>query len=144
MSAYRGGVASPVAGIEPDAVDAAMSRLPTSGSGSPAGMSRRFAAFAVDALGSWLVATLLTGSAKTGPWSTLVFVIEYALLVALTGQSAGMRLVGLRVVRLSGRPVGAWALGRVLGIFLIFPVLFTDRYGRGLHDRATGTVVVRT
>lgn len=122
--------------------------LPASGPGSAVGLGPRFVAFAVDAVLSWLVATIPAGSVHTGIWSTLVFLVEYAVLVGLGGQSAGMRLTGLRVISVARRTqhagIGWWAVPRAVLLALIFTVLFTDRDGRGLHDRATGTVVVRS
>lgn len=122
--------------------------LPPTGPGSVVGLGPRFVAFAIDAVLSWLVATIPAGSVHTGIWSTLVFLVEYAVLVGLGGQSAGMRLTGLRVVSVTKRPtghpgIGWWAVPRAVLLGLIVPVLFTDRDGRGLHDRATGTAVVR-
>lgn len=122
--------------------------LPASGPGSVVGFGPRLLAFAVDAVLSWLVATLPAGGLHTGMWSTIVFLIEYAVLVGLGGQSAGMRLTGLRVLPL-GRPaatrhgIGWWTVPRTLLMALVVTVLFVDRDGRGLHDRASGTVVVR-
>ncbi len=56
----------------------------------------------------------------------------------------GKRLVGIRVVRLSGGPVGfGWALVRTAILLTVVPPLLTDRDLRGLLDRASDTVVVR-
>lgn len=110
-----------------------------------AGLGWRFVAFCIDAALSWGVAMLITRSPHTGGWSTVVFLVEYAVLIAFGGQSAGMRVVGLRVVRVSrAAPVGWWVVPRTLLVALLIPVLFTDRHGRGLHDRASDTAVVRT
>lgn len=118
--------------------------LPEQGAGAVAGFGVRTFALAVDLLLSWLVATLLVGSTVTGVWSSVVFLGEYAVFTALTGQSAGMRVVGLRVVRPGGsRPGVGWALLRTLLLALLLPPLFADTDLRGMHDRATGTVVVR-
>jgi uncharacterized RDD family membrane protein YckC len=67
------------------------------------------------------------------------------LLTALTGLTLGKRLLGIRVARLDGRPVGfGWALVRTLLLLAVVPALFTDRDQRGLHDRAANTVVIRS
>ena len=57
-----------------------------------------------------------------------------------------MRLLGLRVASLTdGRPPGPLpTIGRTLLLMLLVPALVVDRDNRGLHDRLTGTVVVRT
>jgi uncharacterized RDD family membrane protein YckC len=68
------------------------------------------------------------------------------LLQSLTGQSIGMRLVGIRVARLASldAPPGFLpAAIRTALIFLVIPAVVLDRDGRGLHDKAAGTVVLR-
>jgi uncharacterized RDD family membrane protein YckC len=47
------------------------------------------------------------------------------------------------VVRLDGRPPGLWrAALRTALLLLLVPALVWDRDGRGLHDKAAGTVLV--
>ncbi len=75
------------------------------------------------------------------------FALEVLLLTALTGQSLGMRLLGIRVVRLAdrdGAPGFLPAAIRTALLMLLLPALVFDRDGRGLHDKAAGTAVVRT
>ena len=73
----------------------------------------------------------------------MIFAAEVCLLTALTGFTVGKRLLGIRVVRLDGRPVGlCWALVRTL-LLLVVPPLVTDGDLRGMHDRAANTVVIR-
>jgi uncharacterized RDD family membrane protein YckC len=118
--------------------------LPPAGPGSIAGLGVRLAAFSIDCVASWLVATLITRSAYTGLWSSAVFLAEVVMLESLTGQSFGKAVVGLRVVRINGRPSNAiWILVRTILLFLFVPALIWDRDGRALHDKAAGTVVVR-
>lgn len=66
------------------------------------------------------------------------------------GQTPGMALFGLRVLRTDGRPLGpGTALVRLLGEFVcictfglgFLPVATSSRR-QGLHDRVAGTVVV--
>jgi uncharacterized RDD family membrane protein YckC len=78
-------------------------------------------------------------------WGTLlVFAVEVYVLTALTGFTVGKRLLGIRVVRLDGKPVGlVWALVRTLLLLTVVPPLITDRDLRGLHDRAANTIVIR-
>ena len=65
--------------------------------------------------------------------------------VAIIGQSTAMVLTGLRVVRVDGAArVGGWAIARTVSLFFIVPALIMDRDGRGLHDRVSRTVVIRT
>jgi uncharacterized RDD family membrane protein YckC len=63
----------------------------------------------------------------------------------LTGHSFGQRVVGIAVRRLDGEPVGfSRAAIRTILLIAVVPVFFVDRDGRGLHDRAAGTVLVRS
>ena len=66
------------------------------------------------------------------------------MLTWLAGASFGQRLLGLRVVRLDGSPLGLWrSVVRTALLCLAIPALIWDRDGRGLHDKAVGSVVVR-
>jgi len=77
-------------------------------------------------------------------WALPVFAVMVYLLTALTGLTLGKRLLGIRVARLDGKPVGfGWALVRTLLLLVVIPALFSDRDQRGLHDRAANTVVIR-
>jgi uncharacterized RDD family membrane protein YckC len=57
-----------------------------------------------------------------------------------------MRVVGIAVVRADGqgRATLKWVLLRTLLLAAIVPALFTDGSGRAMHDRAAGTIMVRT
>jgi len=68
------------------------------------------------------------------------------------GQTAGKRLLGLRVARGGGdsvgfgrallrETVGRWVAGVVLGLGYVWAAW--DKDGRGWHDKLAGTVVVR-
>jgi len=77
-------------------------------------------------------------------WTLPIFAAETYLLTALTGFTVGKRLLGIRVVRIDGRPVGfVWALVRTLLLLAVVPALITDHDLRGLHDRAANTIVIR-
>jgi uncharacterized RDD family membrane protein YckC len=76
-------------------------------------------------------------------WTTPVFGAEVFVLTAFLGASAGQFLRGLRVVRLDGGPAGIGrAAVRTALLLLLIPALIWDRDGRGLHDKAAGTVLV--
>ena len=120
--------------------------------GEAASTGRRAAAFAVDALGSGLIARLVdpidtTGTVSIADGVTPVAVLAVVTIVGLllAGTTPGMWLFGLRVVRLDdgGRPGLVPAALRTALLVLLVPAVITDRDGRGLHDRAAGTVVVR-
>lgn len=127
--------------------------LPEFGPGSIAGWSRRLGALVID----WLLCNIVTIAFFYHPqaghtatvlsqprlWTPAVFGVEDFLLTALTGFTIGKRLLGLRVVRLDGRPVGLWALPRTVLLMLVVPALMMDRDLRGFHDKAAGTAVVR-
>ena len=115
--------------------------LPERGPGSVASMPRRVLALLIDWLLSLVIAYWLTHSEF---WTIVVFAIEVYILTALMGTTVGKRLVGIRVIRVSGGPVGfGWALVRTAILLTVVPPLLTDRDLRGLHDRASDTVVVR-
>jgi hypothetical protein len=115
--------------------------LPERGRGSVASMPRRVLALLIDWLLSLVIAYWLTHSEF---WTIAVFAVEVYILTALTGTTVGKRLAGIRVIRVSGGQVGfGWALVRTAILLTVVPPLLTDRDLRGLHDRASDTVVVR-
>ena len=120
--------------------------LPPAGSGSMAGIWRRVLALAIDWLVCLIVARVLVDDAQSASasFATLgVFFVEVTVLTWLTGASFGQRLAGLRVV---GRTRRLELLGCVLRtalICVVIPPLVWDADGRGLHDRAVDSVVVR-
>ncbi|HEX6919900.1 MAG TPA: RDD family protein [Actinomycetes bacterium] len=114
--------------------------LPEQGPGRIASFGLRLGAFAVDSV---LCALIAWGLTRDTAWTTPIFALEVLLLTATAGSSAGQRLVGLQVVRLDRRPVGLWrAVVRTALLLLLVPALIWDRDGRGLHDKAAGTVLV--
>lgn len=82
---------------------------------------------------------------NAGMYTLLVFVLESALLVALAGGSFGQLVVGLRVVAYEQpRPLTLLqALVRQILIALVIPPLVFRPDGRGLHDLAVKSQVVR-
>ncbi len=115
-----------------------------------AGFGARLAAIAVDWAASILISRAIIPSVPYGSgassWAVLaIFAVEVALLTMLGGASLGQRLLRLRVVRVEG---GALAplpvVVRTVALSLASPALVMDRDGRGLHDRAARSVVVRT
>src|SRR5699024_3889783 len=67
------------------------------------------------------------------------------MLVATLGHTIGHRIMGLHVVRLDhNRMVGIWrALLRAVLVCLVIPAGVWDADGRGLHDRLSGTAIIR-
>lgn len=115
--------------------------LPEQGPRSVARMGRRLAALCLD----WLLCTLIAvGLLRSQYWTIVIFAIEVYLLTAVSGFTVGKRLVGIRVARLDGKPIGfLWALVRTLLLLTVIAPLVTDGDLRGLHDRAANTVVIR-
>jgi len=106
-------------------------------------MMRRVLALVVDWLLALLIgSTLLPGLASFGP--LVVFGVVQVLLVGTAGFSVGHRVMGLSVTRLDSGPLGPLgALVRTVLLLLVVPAVVMDEDGRGLHDRAAGSVVVR-
>jgi uncharacterized RDD family membrane protein YckC len=111
------------------------------------GVVRRLGALMIDWLIGVVIALAVVGDknpASTQYLAVTVFAAQIYLLTALTGFTVGKRLLGLRVVRLDGQPVGLlWSLVRTVLFLLVVPPLVLDADLRGLHDRAAGTIVIR-
>lgn len=128
--------------------------LPREGRGAVATFSVRVIAFLADIAASGLASGLVlaflahpTDRQRQAAGLAVLFV-ESALLVALTGQTLGMRVTGLQVLRLKDPTrVPGLAAGIIRTVPLIASlglVGFFTKDGRGLHDLAAGTVVVRS
>jgi uncharacterized RDD family membrane protein YckC len=120
--------------------------LPEEGPRSVAGVGRRIGALFID----WLLSALIAVTVFRVPywqsqfWTLVVFAVEVYVLTALTGFTVGKRILGIRVVRLDGKPVGLWwALLRTLLLLAVVPPLVFDSDLRGLHDKAADTLVIR-
>ncbi len=115
--------------------------LPEEGPRSVARTGRRLAALCLD----WLLCTIIAvGTLHSQSWTIAIFAVEVWLLTAVTGFTVGKRILGIRVARLDGKPVGFWwALVRTLLLLTVVAPLVTDGDLRGLHDRAANTVVIR-
>jgi uncharacterized RDD family membrane protein YckC len=122
--------------------------LPEDGPESVSGFGRRLGAILVD----WLLCTWAIAGGLfrlTGPDQSVVglavFAVENVLLLSTLGMTFGMRLFSVRVAALDGgRPSVPAVLIRTLLLCLAVPAVIWDRDRRGLHDRAAGTVVVRS
>jgi uncharacterized RDD family membrane protein YckC len=120
--------------------------LPESGPNSVSSTGRRAVALLLDALLSAGVAGLFTYPELPRNWSLLAWFGISLIGVGVFGFTPGMALLGIRVARLDGTALVGLprAALRALMVFLIVPAVIWDTDNRGLHDRATGTVVVRT
>jgi uncharacterized RDD family membrane protein YckC len=129
--------------------------LPMTGPGSVAPMGRRLIALIVDWLLCSLIVSSITGHILFGnaqdphyfaaQYGTLaLYTFEVYLLTAISGLTIGKRLLGIRAVRTDGgNPGFKWAALRTLLLLFIIPACLSDRDLRGLHDRASDTIVVR-
>lgn len=127
--------------------------LPESGAGSMASMGQRVLALLVDWLICMAIAYLITtmsdslGAGDVGNLTLLVWVIWRIITVWLFGQSPGHALLGIGVARVDSpeKRVGLWrAVVRTVFTVFLFPPLIQDTDRRGMHDRATGTAVIRS
>lgn len=119
--------------------------LPASGPGSVASMGARAAALAIDVVLAALVAGLFTAPELPRNWSLLSWGLITAVAVSFFGFTPGMGALGIRVVRMDGAAmVGPIrAVPRTIMTGVIIPAVIWNDDGRGLHDRAVGTIVVR-
>lgn len=123
--------------------------LPKQGVGSVARMGRRIVALMID----WVAAILVThlafpdlvyGSGDFGAVTLGIFAAQVFVLTATTGASFGYRFTGIRLISISPvRVTYLKVLVRTALLCLVFPALIWDRDGRGLHDKAVGTITMR-
>ena len=119
--------------------------LPEEGPRSVAGVGRRLGALVIDWLACLAIALAIFHTQRATQLSTyILFGAEIWLLTALTGYTLGKRVLGLRVARVDGKPVGlGMGLLRTVLLLLVVPALVLDKDLRGLHDRAARTIVIR-
>ena len=123
--------------------------LPKQGIGSVARMGRRIIALMID----WIAAILVThlvfpdlvyGSEVFAAATLGIFAAQVFLLTATTGASFGYKLAGIRLISISSAPITFLkVLVRTALLCLVVPALIWDRDGRGLHDKAVGTITMR-
>ena len=128
--------------------------LPETGPGSIASMLRRVGGIAIDWAIALMVANLIVDAdvMLMNVAIQTTFVVLYLVCVWLLGRTPGHWIMGIGVIDLASRgtlastgAVGALrALVRTLLVCLVIPAVLTDPDGRGLHDKASSTVVVRT
>jgi uncharacterized RDD family membrane protein YckC len=127
--------------------------MPRQGTGSMGRFGRRLVGAIIDWTACQLIAAALfsvplpfAGVASQRETTILLalFALENLLLLSTTGYTLGHRIVGLRVLSLDGQRARPFqVLVRTLLLCLFLPALFWDKDGRGLHDKAAGTLIVR-
>ncbi|MCA9785029.1 MAG: RDD family protein, partial [Candidatus Cloacimonetes bacterium] len=96
--------------------------------------------------------SLLGKRARTFSLFTVILVYFTGFTWLLRGRTPGKWLLGIRVLRLNGKPMGLWdSFGRAGGYsasvstaFLGFLEAIRDSNRMALHDRIAGTVVIRS
>src|SRR6201999_4596998 len=84
---------------------------------------RRWALYIACAICSFIAFGLL----HSQYWTLVIFGAETWILTALTGTTIGERLLGMRVARLDGKPVGfGWSLVRTVLLLCVVPPLVID------------------
>jgi uncharacterized RDD family membrane protein YckC len=100
-------------------------------------------AIVIDWLPCSLAAQLLTSNPAFS--ALALFAAVTALSIGVAGRTVGHTVAGLRVALLDGRRAGlAAAVIRTVLLCLLIPPVVYNTAGRGLHDRAAGTIVLRT
>ncbi len=105
---------------------------------------RRFGAILVDWLLCLLISRAFADPVET-PWlAPGLLLVVYGLFLGFFGQTLGMWLLRIRCVSMAtGGPLGVpRALLRGVLLLLFVPALIMDKDGRGLHDKAAGSIVV--
>jgi uncharacterized RDD family membrane protein YckC len=123
---------------------------PAFGPGSVATFGARLGAYVVDAILSVLIAIAINGGYHVGDRQNLVTYLVFLgiefLFITFLGQTPGMRALGIGVVRAADgkRQKPQWVLLRTVLLAVVAPALVIDASGRAMHDRAAGTVMLRT
>lgn len=127
--------------------------MPRTGTGSIARPGRRIGALLIDYLAATIIATGFLGydqfalpseAGLTMFAPMAVFAVLQILFIPTAGGSPGHRIVGMRLVRLDGGWVGVWRpIVRTLLLVIVIPAVVFDADQRGLHDKATGLVLIR-
>ncbi len=110
-------------------------------------MGRRIAALAIDQVIATGVAFWAFGYTfldYSGFVVSGVFVLLQIVLIPMIGGSIGHRLMGMRVITLTGGRAGLWRpIVRSVLLGLAIPALVWDSDQRGFHDKVAGTVLIR-
>ena len=110
---------------------------------------RRMLGVLIDWLMSYAIAIgffVEFGQSSMGAVVFLIFTVQYLIFTMLGGATPGHRIMGLKVVRFSdgGMPTPAQALIRTGLLVLIITAITFDQNGRGINERLSNTVLVKT
>ena len=86
------------------------------------------------------------GEPAMGAVVFLIFTVQYLTFAVLGGSTPGHRIMGLKIVRFSdgGMPTPIQALIRTGLLILIITAITFDQNGRGINERLSNTVLVKT
>lgn len=139
--------------------------LTREGDGSQVTLMRRVGGIIID----WIFSMLLTGvvypfvgsspeqleyykdpfiawQSFTATWTWIIFLVVGTVSVWLFGRTPGQAVLKMGVARVDvpGERVGLWrSFVRSFLTLLLLPPVIVDSDMRGMHDRATGTAVIR-
>lgn len=128
--------------------------LPRSGPGSIAHLGRRVAALVLDYAAATVLAVAFfrydpMALPEEAGWSHFapmaIFALMQIVFIPTLGGGPGHRVLGMRLVLVGGGWTGLWRpVIRTLLLLLIIPAVVWDPDHRGLHDKAAGTVLIRS
>jgi uncharacterized RDD family membrane protein YckC len=107
--------------------------------------------FAVTAVSHYSVVNSNSALFLVGGLTVLLFVLNFVVLAGLGGQSAGMRILGIYILRVDGKPftIKDAAMRHLVGyplstlaFFLGFLWMLWDPRQQGWHDKIARTIVV--
>jgi uncharacterized RDD family membrane protein YckC len=119
--------------------------LPETGPGSVATIGSKLLALIVDVVLAALIAWAFTAPDPPLNWSLVPWFLISVITVSFFGFTPGMGALGIRAVRMNGAAMigPIRAIPRAILVGLIVPAAIWDGDGRGLHDKAAGTIVLR-
>lgn len=119
--------------------------LPESGPRSVGRLGRRIGAIVIDWALAAIPAYLLIGGQQASWWQLAIFAGMQIVFIPTIGGSLGHRIMGMRVLPISGGWVGLWRpIVRTLLLCIVIPVAVWDSDQRGFHDKIAGTVLIRS
>ncbi|BCY06431.1 RDD family protein [Actinoplanes sp. L3-i22] len=106
---------------------------------------QRLIALLIDWILCLLVASLYANPSRIAWPPVVVLILVNTFFLGLFGQTPGMRLARIRCVSFTdGGAIGlVRGLIRAVLLALLIPALIADGLGRGLHDKAAGSIVIR-
>ena len=86
------------------------------------------------------------GTGEFTPINYFLYLGQYLLFSILGGATPGHRIVGLRIVRFSDGQMATpkQALIRTALLAIVVTAITFDENGRGINERISGTVLIRT